>query len=382
VFLKIIYHHRTQADDAQGIHIYEMVNAFQSLGHQVQTVALVQKNAENDKKVKGNKWEKIADSVPNWIYELLELCYNIFGFFSLSAAVRASKPNFIYERYSLNTFCGIWIGKLFKIPLILEVNAPLYFEQKNLGKLFFQRLARFSERWVCSNADFTIVVSHILKNILVEAGVPEKKMVVMHNGVNAKRFSVCHNKNILERFNPNGHVIIGFVGWFRKWHGLQNLVEIFHNSNLAAHNTKLLLVGDGPSFHDLQEYVKKYSLEDSIILIGSVPKTDIPDYISAMDIAVQPHVTPYACPMKILEYMAMRKCIIAPRQANIEELLTDRENGLLFQVGNQHSLKETLITAISNFALRKSIGENAYAIIYKNRLFWEENAKRVCELVN
>lgn len=380
--MKIIYHHRTQADDAQGIHIYEMVNAFKSLGHQVEMVALVHKDIENDKKLKGRRWEYVANAVPNWIYEILEMLYNIYGFLILFRAVRAGKPDFIYERYSLNTFCGIWISKLFNIPLFLEVNASLYLEQKNLGKLFFKRFAGFSEKWICSNATWTIVVTNVLEKMLIDQGVPPQKLVVMHNAINTERFRPNINKEFTKLLNLDGKIVIGFVGWFRKWHRVEHLLEIFHKNKFGELGAKLLLVGDGPSFDDLKIYVDEHLLKDIVILTGAVPKEDIPDYIAAMDIAVQPDVTPYACPMKILEYMAMGKCIIAPTRANIKELLTHNESGLLFELGNTKSLIKILKMAALNPALRESCGQNALETIHNRRYFWKANAERVCELLN
>ena len=177
--MRILYHHRTQAEDAQGIHIEEMVKAFRDLGHEVEMVALVKKEATDLGKKNGNFWKWLKDLTPSWGYELMSLGYNLYGYQKLSKKIRSKRPDLIYERYSLNTFCGIWASKRFRIPLILEVNAPLYYEQNNLGKLTFKRLARFSERWVCSNSKRTIVVSNVMKESLEKEGVPGEKMVVI-----------------------------------------------------------------------------------------------------------------------------------------------------------------------------------------------------------
>ena len=379
--MNILYHHRTQAEDAQGVHIYEMVNAYRELGHQVEMVALVEKDIESDKKTKGAGWEGVAKAVPNWVYEILELVYNIVGFFSLAKKVRSFRPTFIYERYSLNTFCGVWVSKLFRIPLILEVNAPLYLEQKKLGKLVFEKFARFSERWICSNATATIVVTKVMKEMFVDMGVPAAKMTVMHNGINPSRFKALSGDNIRNELGFKNNVVIGFVGWFRKWHGLELLVQIFHENGFASKGVKLLLVGDGPSFPDLNEYVIQHALENDVILTGPVDKKDIAAYIAAFDIAVQPKATSYACPMKLIEYMGMGKCIVAPDQPNIRELLEQNSTGVLFDAEDDQDFAKSLTDIIEMDEKRLSIGRQAQKAVKERGLTWLQNAERSIKLV-
>jgi glycosyltransferase involved in cell wall biosynthesis len=379
--LKILYHHRTQAEDAQGVHIYEMVNAFRELDHHVEMVALVEKDIESDEKTKGAAWEGLAKAVPNWIYELLELAYNIVGFLSLARKIRSMRPTFIYERYSLNTFCGVWASKLFRIPILLEVNAPLYLEQMKLGKLVFKRFAQFSERWICSNATSCIVVTNVMKEMFVQQGVPAEQFIVMHNGINPSRFQAPDNSDIRNKFGLENSLVIGFVGWFRKWHGLEMLVRLFHENSFASKGAKLFLVGEGPSLPDLEGYVKQHSLENDVIFAGPVDKADISSYISAFDIAVQPSATPYACPMKLIEYMAMGKCIIAPDQPNIQEMLDDKITGIFFKMGDEESFGAALKHILTDDDKRKLIGRQAFEAIEQRGLLWKRNAERSIELI-
>ena len=153
-------------EDAQGIHIHEIVKALRELGHEVDMVALVNREVTSLEKEDKNSWRWLRNYTPNWCYELMSLAYNVYGYRQLCKAIKSKRPDLMYERYSLNTFCGIWASKRFGIPLILEVNAPLYHEQKQLGNLAFKRLTLFSERWICTNSKKTIVVSRVMKEFL------------------------------------------------------------------------------------------------------------------------------------------------------------------------------------------------------------------------
>jgi glycosyltransferase involved in cell wall biosynthesis len=380
--MKILYHHRTQAEDAQGIHIHEMVTAFRALGHEVELAALVELDATRQKKIRGNRWKWLVRWAPNWLYEALGVIYNLYGYRRLCRAIGRHRPDLIYERYALNTFCGVWASRRFGIPLVLEVNAPLYQEQRGLGRLAFERLARWSERWICSHSTWTIVVTKAMKDLLQREGVPGQKMVVMANGIDPQIFHPGVSRQpVRQRYGFGQELVAGFIGWFRPWHGLELLLEVMHTAGLFKQGVRLLLVGDGPAQPALRRYAEEHALLSSVIFTGPVHHREIPAHIAAMDIAVQPSAPEYACPMKIIEYMAMAKCIVAPDQPNIRELLDDRKTGLLFQPGKRENLASILCELAHDQRLRDAAGREARSAVLERGLYWRANAQRTLSLV-
>ena len=98
--MKILYHHRTLGDGAEGIHISEMVHAFRELGHDVMIVSPYMSSGSEAKIVNKNKlflWIKRTLKGP--FYEIAEIFYNFFGFYNMCLAVIKFRPNFIYDRY-------------------------------------------------------------------------------------------------------------------------------------------------------------------------------------------------------------------------------------------------------------------------------------------
>lgn len=380
--MRVLYHHRTQSGDAQGIHIYEMVKAFRELGHEVEIVALVELDQPGGQKIKGRSWERLTRWIPSWLYELMSLTYNLYGYRRLCKAIRVHRPDLIYERYALNTFCGVLAGKRFGIPMILEVNAPLYYEQQKLGKLTFARLARWSERWICSHSTSTVVVTQVMRDLLVEEGVPTRRMVVMSNGIDPQHFHPgISGEPIRTRYGMTGRTVLGFVGWFRKWHGLEFLLEIMHEAKLSEQGVMLLLVGDGPAYPDLIRYVDAHHLRSDVILTGPVGREEIAAHIAAMDITLQPNVTEYACPMKIIEYMGMGKCTVAPNQPNIREIVEEGVTGVLFQPGSKDSMRAQIEALVRNPAMSRRMGRTAAERIYARGFLWKANAERVLKLI-
>jgi glycosyltransferase involved in cell wall biosynthesis len=380
--MKLLYHHRTQSEDAQGIHIHEMVQAFRDLGHEVKLVALVEFDDAREKKIRGNYWRGLYQCLPNWLYELIGLIYNLYGYRRLCRLIRIEHPDLIYERYSLNTFCGVWASRRFGVPLILEVNAPLCYEQNALGRLTFKRLAHFTERWICAHSTWTVVVSKVLKEFLIHEGVPAEKIWVMPNGIDSQKFHPGISGEVVrQQYSLERKLIVGFVGWFRRWHGLEMLLESMHEMQLAERGVRLLLVGDGPAYPELYRYAKMHNLLSTVIFTGPIRRQEIASHIAAMDIAVQPSATEYACPMKILEYMGMGRCIVASDQPNIRELLEDGVSGYLFRPGDRGSFNKVLLNAIDDQAGRQSVGQQAHKKIQQERYLWGANVERIAALM-
>jgi glycosyltransferase involved in cell wall biosynthesis len=381
--VKILYHHRTRATDAQKVHILEMVSAFRQLGHEVEVASLVEtenRASRPEREARESGLKKLLRALP-FSSELVQLAYNLFAIPWLCLKIRRSRADFIYERYSLFNFSGVAAASLCGKPIVVEVNSPLALEMSREKEIRAHKLAAWIERAICNRATKVVVVSGPLRRIMIENGVRESKLRLMPNGVNLQRFNGKRDPRLAESLGIRGRVVIGFVGWFRPWHGIELLLEAFRESGLWKRQAVLLLVGDGPATADLKQYVAANQLQDSVIFAGPVSHELVPPYLDLMDIAVQPAANEYCCPMKILEYMGLAKAIVAPRQENIEELLENGRGAVLFQPGDAQSFARALSALAMDTELRSRTGRNALRAIYERGLLWESNAQRVVEML-
>jgi glycosyltransferase involved in cell wall biosynthesis len=376
--MRIIYHHRTQLDDAQGIHVRAIVRAFEELGHEVEVISLIDSPGRPPKRT----WRIDTGRLPRAVYEALSLGYNLYGYRRLARAIREQKPDLIYERYAPNAFCGVLAGRRFGVPVLLEVNAPWQDHSPSGEAPRFRRLARRLERWICAHSSRTIAVTAALKRLLAEEGVPESQLTVMHNAVDPLVFHPeVSGETVRQRHRLNGHLVAGFVGWLRPWHGLDGLIDAVHACGLLERGLRILIVGAGPDFSNVQGRVRQLGLGDRIVLTGPVAHGEVPAHIAALDFALQPGATAYACPMKLLEYMAMGRCILAPDQPNIRELLSDGVSARLFPSGDHPGLVRSLSELMDSPALRATLGRNAHRTIVERDLTWRMNAARAIDLL-
>jgi glycosyltransferase involved in cell wall biosynthesis len=242
--MRIVYHHRTRSTDAQRIHIQEIVRAFEELLHRVDVVSLVPLDAEQHdaQRDAGDAWwKKLVRRIP-YAYEAAQLGYNLVGIPMVFWRALRSRADFIYERYALFNFAGVVAARLLRIPLALEVNSPFALEQSRDREIRALRFAAWTERLICRLATRVIVVSTPLAKIMHASGVALEKIDVMSNGVALSRFRPgVKNPALAEELGLGDCVVIGFVGWFRKWHGLEMLLEAFRLSELAEQRVKIAL---------------------------------------------------------------------------------------------------------------------------------------------
>jgi glycosyltransferase involved in cell wall biosynthesis len=383
--MRILYHHRTRATDAQGIHIFQIVKALRDAGHTVELASVARADGPLQESSAGGGPKSTGLQKVPYLSELVQLGYNAMGIPMLLWKMRRGRVDFVYERYSLFNFSGVLAAKLMGRPIVLEVNSPLALEQYRDGHIRWYGLAKWAERVVCNLATKVLVVSTPLARIMKDEGVAASKLEVMPNGVDLGQFehhlaTQRETQSLRESLRLQGSVLIGFAGWFKAWHGLELLLDAFRKKDLASKGAKLVLIGDGPAMPALQEYVRNHGLGESVVFTGPVAHDEMPRYLALVDIAVQPAANEYCCPMKILEYMALGKAIVAPRQDNILDLLDDT-SARFFTPRDEESLGNALEELIRDSALRTRLGSAARSAIDCRGLRWERNTERVISMV-
>ena len=379
--MKILYHHRTLGDGAEGIHIASMVGAFRRLGHDVRVTAIIGEKTN----VSNSRTRTLATIVrwmPRPVYEAMEIGYSTFGYRALLSQMREWQPDLLYERYSLFNLAGIAAARRARVPLVLEVNAPLAWERAQYEQLSLRRIANRCERFVFAHADLVEVVSTPLHDHLLKLGVPADRMVVIPNGADPAVFrpDPAARARIRRRLAiQDDRLVIGFSGILRPWHGIELMLDAIARI-AGCRPIHVLAVGDGPSRRDFETLALSKGLQDQVTVTGRVPHSDIPQYVTAFDIGVSPRATFYASPMKVPEYMAAGLAVVAPRTPNLADLITDGQDGLLFTAEDVMDLASTLQRLVRDDGLRARLGRAARATIVTRRT-WEHNAARVLDLV-
>jgi len=379
--MKILYHHRTLSKDGQNVHIEELISAFRRAGHEVCVVA-PPGHGEAAFGSDGGFRSKIRAALPRVAGEVVELIYSFAAFGRLWRAYRSFKPDMIYERYNLFLLSGAWLKSLTGLPFIVEVNSPLVLERSRTPGLALKALARFCESYVWRAADVVLPVTEVLARHVRAAGVDERNIKIIMNGIDPAHFPKGMNgESIRSRLGLTGKIVIGFTGFLRDWHGLPAVIDVMHDL-IDRHDIHFLVVGDGPERDVLIAHAQKRGLSEHVTVTGLVERSEIPAHVAAFDIALQPKATEYASPLKLFEYMAVGCAILAPDQPNLREVLDDDGNALLFSPDDLASFRMALQRLIVDKELRVRLGHAAAQTIVSRDLTWNGNARRVTSAVD
>lgn len=380
--MKILYHHRTASRDGQAVHIDEMIHALREAGHEVHVVAPA---APPPGKDMGGQvwWVRLLRTLvrSKAAYEVLELAYSLVAYRRLMAAARSFKPDVLYERYNLYMLGGLMAKRRLGLPMLLEINAPLADERQRYGGLGLPRMAAWAEGKVWRGADVVLPVTQVLaQKYVMGRGVPAERIVVVHNGINEAHFGAAPSpQQAKKQLGLDGALVLGFTGFVRDWHGVDRVLRWMAGPSAPA-NARLLVVGDGPARSDLEQLAAQLNLGERVRFTGLIGRELVPAHVAAFDIALQPAVVEYASPLKMFEYLALGKAIVAPRVPNIQELLVDGENALLFDDKAQGALEQALTRLCAEPALRERVAAGAAATVPRMGLTWRGNAQRAVDL--
>lgn len=385
--LKLIYHHRTRGDGAEGVHIHEMINAFEEIGHEVTLCCPAAAKREPGLRdgmtgtpaaeTKGfSGWLRMAKR------QFFEIAYNVISFARLWRMIGHAKPDAIYERYSCYHMAGVFAARLRRVPIFLEVNST-YAGRFPRRALAFPRIAKWMEEYATRKATCVAVVSGPLKECVMDRGVSQDKIVVTPNAINESktrnhlqndvRAQVRKELGLLEN-----QVVIGFVGSLRRWHGVDMLVKLIPKILEQASNSAFLIVGAGELESDIQALASDASIGSRVRATGGVPHHRALELVQAMDVGLMPHSNNWGSPMKILEYMAFAKLTISPRLPPIEEIVEEQETGLLFDPRNESEFQTCMLESCDNHELRIRLGQNAQRYVLSDRR-WTDNARMVLD---
>lgn len=365
-----------------GVHMREMISAFEELGHDVKPVIMGGIDAQftssdsspNNSLSLKDKAKKI---IPKRIWSTLK-DYKLQRFDQhakevLREAVSEFQPDLIYERANFSMTSGVRLANELDIKHVLEMNAP-YPEEKAImeGKGFQHAQAIKQEVTQLSLSNLIVVVSSALEQYVLERN-PDAHVIVTPNAIrkdfrpNGKGEAIRSKLNI-----PKESTLFGFVGSIFPYHGVDRLISAFAS---LQENAQLLIVGDGYVLPDLQQQAKTLGIENRVHFTGGVPHSEVPNFIQAMDVTIMATSNWYGSPVKIFEYGALKKAIIAPDVVPVRDVMVSNEDGLLVDP-TPESIARAMSTLLNNTELRDRLAHSFHEKVVTQHT-WIQMANKV-----
>lgn len=316
-----------------------------------------------------------------------ELWHNMVFTCRVWNLVRRTRPDVVYQRHSRNSWVGVAVSRAAGLPLLLEWNASEVWATRHWSPMgWWARIVSTFERVNRRGADRIIVVSKALADAVARDGVEPERILLNPNGVDPERFKPgVGGADIRARYDLGDAVVIGFAGSFNFYQGTPLLMRAAA-AVCAEVDARFLMVGYGETLAATRAVAEEEGILDRVIFTDRVPVDDVAAYIDACDIAVAPMAPNpdgsdfFNSPVKIYEYMAAGKAIVASRLGQIVEVIDDGKTGLLVAPESAGELASAILRLARDPELRECLGREARRVAVE-RHTWRRNAERVVDAI-
>ena len=374
-----------QSLSGYGTHMREVIGAFRAMGNEVLPLIMGGTHAEAEPGKAGfplaRKWLKPL--VPAYLWSSAKdyriLRYDAYAQGVLKQHAADFQPDLIYERAAYLQHSGVHVAQQLGIRHILEMNSP-YVEEHELlnGRSAFLKRAFNVERKQVSMSGKVCVVSSALRDYLIDRHpVPATRFQVIPNAINPAHLKVDADavKHLRARLGLGKDLILGFVGSIFPWHGVDILIEAFARVQREIQDMRLLIVGSGEILPDLQAKARGLGVEERVIFTGKVPHEEVFNFIAAMDITLLANSHWYGSPVKLFEYGAMGKAIIAPDNVPVRDVMAHETEGLLVSP-DAESVGQAIRLLANDVDMREKI-----ALRFQQKVLEKHTWKQVAETI-
>ncbi len=256
---------------------------------------------------------------------------------------------------------------LFKKNVIFE--AHTFPKKYFLYSLFLKRVKKI------------IVITEKLKELFVQQGISENKILVAPDGVDIKDFDIeCSQLEARRKLDlPQDKKIILYTGHLYEWKGADVLFKVAQNFQ-----NNVLLVFVGGTKEDIVKFRQKAKDIKNVVIKGHKSHKEIPYWLKAADVLVLPNSGKqeiskhWTSPLKLFEYMASKRPIIASDLPSIREIL-NKDNSVLFEADNSEKLAEGIKKALQDAELADKISKQAFSDV--QNYTWQKRAGKILKFV-
>jgi len=373
-------------------HVRELSRGLTALGHDVRVVERhrIRRNGPaapgrapgRDATDPDGRWKELLRP---FLHEAAALVRALRGISLEARLIREVAPDIVLTRHSLHQFSSIVAARRCGVPVVYEVNAPAPYEYRHYRKQYWlvPRFAEWLEARMLARTDGMFVVSEVLRQHFVREGVRADRIIVVPNGADVARFHPGAGDPAVRSRLGETSVVVGFVGSFARFHGIEQLQHAIDFLCRRRPEVRFLLVGAGEMSGDLKAHCVREGLEDRVHFSGHVPPDRVPALMASADILLAPYTAQeffYLSPIKIFEYMAVGRALLAARVGQIGEVIEDGVTGILYDPADPASLSAGLLRLAEDPGLRRRLGDAARKVA-EERYTWQAAARSVSGLL-
>jgi glycosyltransferase involved in cell wall biosynthesis len=304
-----------------------------------------------------------------FLWEAATLAYNLAFVQGVQKSLASTPPLVFYQRHCRFSIAGALLSTRLQVPLVLEYNGSEVWMADHWDPSPLRSWIGLCEEVTLHSAARILVVSDVLRDDLLARGIPADRIRVNPNAVDSDYFCPGRGRESGRKQLHVGssEVLVGFVGSFSLWHGIEVLQQAIASllSNGPPCRLRFALMGDGLLHGEMRGALAVYEKTGEVIFTGPLPHEKVAEYLDASDILVSPHIPMpdgsrfFGSPIKLFEYMAMGKGIVASRLDQLADVLEHERTALLVNPGDAEELAAAILRLALNPAEREALGAAA-----------------------
>jgi PEP-CTERM/exosortase A-associated glycosyltransferase len=318
---------------------------------------------------------RMPGSAPSFVRELALMFALIKRLQQLAVDVR---PDILHAHSPvLNAFPALYVGQQMGIPVVYELRSFWEDAAVDLGKIaaggLRYRVTRGLETLALKRAAAVTTICEGLKRDIASRGVSEDKVTVIPNSVDIGDFSLggAPDPALKARLGLQGATVIGFIGSFFSWEGLDVLLTALPLMLRAKPGIRILLIGGGPQEQALKDLARQLRILDKIVFLGRIHHSEIQRYYDLVDVCCYPRhslrLTELVTPLKPLEAMAQGRMIVASNVGGHRELIDDGVTGMLCRPDDPAALARKVLDLLDHPHLWPALQARARAFVEDER---------------
>lgn len=376
--MKILLTYTLVGRGGDAIQVQELSDGFGQLGHDVHLLG-PHRLQPYEFFGRGGRLRSWLRDFPWWAKDLFEIGLNLLSLRQAQRYLRRERVDLIFHRAGIYDFVGSRLAA--HAPLVVHLDAPHPLERAFRGEGHYQHLHQRVMRKLGGQARFIVTVSEAAKQYYAQLGMPVEKILIVPNGI-SQAFLQKGLQGTKAR-PPLAHGppwTLGFVGSLSRWHRVDLLLEALHLLN-SEHGARfqLIAVGYGEEYGNLRSQVKQLALESQVKWLGPLPHGQAFEQIAQFDIAVLPHTLTTGSPLKLFEYAAWARPIVAPDLTNLRELFSTEEMCYI-QPERPQALAQAILSLCQNPEAARRTGERAQARV--QGYSWEQMLSKLLETLS
>ncbi len=349
------------------IQVLAMSEALRRLGHDVRLVG-AQPLCPYTYRSVGGRIRTWAKTLPWWAKDIITAGFHLLACLKAAIVAMRFRPQWILERSTPYGFAGLWLARLFRVPLVAHLDAPIMVERAYSGERIAHSFHRRAMRGLGRHAHLVVIGSEASRTHYAALDIPASKTVLMQNGVFPEDIVPAPSQ-------PNGSMLVGYAGSMSQWHKVDLLIEAVFRLRLSGYPVRLLLVGMGEAYPDLAGLISSRGFADVVEMVGPLPRDETLRVMDRFSVAVLPGTLGTGAPLKLLEYAARGLPIVAPDLANLRQVWGDTTVAY-FVPGDPLELERLLRDLLDHPEKRARLARAAWSLV-KERYTWTRQMEGV-----